>query len=134
MANDLTEYYKPGSDLTVKATAAITGKRFVKVSGNRTSGPGLSDTTEGSVYRAAHADAGGRILGVSKHDIADTKLGTVVCAPGNIVPVLADGAIAAMQEVEVGTAGKAKALEAGEPVGLCMTAALDATDAEIKLY
>jgi hypothetical protein len=64
VANDLVHFKRPGEDLTAQATAAITGKRFVVVSGNRTSGPGLAPTAEGSNYRVApfcHSDlAAGR--------------------------------------------------------------------------
>src|SRR5215831_4376149 len=58
MANDCIPFYRPGEDVTVQASAAITGKRFIAPSGDRLSGPGLSATAEGSNYRGAHCGAG----------------------------------------------------------------------------
>lgn len=134
MANDLIPLYEPGGRLTAKASAAVIGKRCVKISGNRTSGPGLSSTAEGGTYQVAHADAAGPILGVACYDAAIGKHVTVVCDPGQIVPIRAEAAIAAFQEVQVGTAGQVIPLAAGKAIGRCMTAALINTDAEIKLY
>lgn len=121
------------SDLTFRATAAVTGKRFVAPSGNRTGGPGLSTDLE-NVYRMAHCPAGERSFGVSKYDVPIDEEGGAYGTPGRIVPVTATGAIAAGDEVEVGANGTATLLAAGVAVGLAMTAAVDGGDAEIKLY
>lgn len=134
MANDLIPFYEPGGRITCKTTGAVTGKRCVMVSGDRTSGPGLSSTAEGGVYQVAHATAAGRILGVACHDAASGALVTVVCDPGQIVPIRAAGAIAAFAEVEVGATGQVVTKAAGVAIGKAMTAALINTDAEIKLY
>lgn len=134
VANECIPFYEEGQRITVHASSAITGKRFLKISGNRQSGPGLAATADGSNYIAAHADAAGRSLGVSSHDIPSGKKGTAICTPGIVLPVTAVGAIAAFAEVEVGNAGRAATKSGGVAVGVAMTAANDGTDAEIKLY
>lgn len=122
------------SDVTVKASAAITGKRMVAPSGNRSGGPALS-TDLNNVYTMAHAGAGTKAFGVAKYDIASGALGGVIGTPGRRVIATAGAAIAAGAEVEVGTAGKVITLASGKPVGLCLSAAAgDLSDCEIKLY
>lgn len=124
MANELIDIYKPGGDITGRASATVTGKRFLKISGNRSGGN----------IAVAPADAGGRICGVSKYDAAATAIVGVARGNARVVPVTADGAIAAFAEVEVGAAGKAKTKNAGVAVGYALTAAADGADAEISLY
>lgn len=103
MANENAGVYDPGANITGRASAGVTGKRFLKISGNRASG-NLS---------VAHADPGGRVCGVSKYDAASGE--PVGLARGNsrVTYVTAEGAIAAFQEVVVGTDGKAKAKVTG---------------------
>lgn len=115
--------YEPGRDLTAQASAAVTGKRFVAVSGNR--------TANGNVA-VAHAAAAGRVFGVAAHDAAQNQL--VRVARGGVVRVTAAGAIAAFAEVQVGAGGTATALAAGVAVGFALTAVADGADAEIALY
>lgn len=123
MANELIPYYEPGKDITCQATAAVTGKRFVAVSGNR--------QTDGSIS-AAHATAAGAILGVAKYDAASgAKFGV---ARGGIVPVTAGGTIAAGAQVEVGSNGQAVTLASGKAVGYCVNGATSSNDAQIALY
>lgn len=124
MTNENMGVYEPGADLTCHATATVVGKRFLKVSGNR---------TDGNVS-VAHADAAGRVCGVSKYDAASGKKVGVHRGNSRVTFVTADGAIAAFVEVEVGTDGKAKTLAAGKAVGYAVTAAADGVDAEISLY
>lgn len=125
MANELVEIYEMGRDITGRASAAVTGKRFLKISGNRSGGN----------IAVNHATAAGRTCGVAKYD-QPTVGGIVGVARGNsrVVPVTADGNIAAFAEVEVGSAGKAKTKDAGIAVGYALTAATDGNDAEISLY
>lgn len=118
MANDLIPYFRPGQDVTGLCTAAVTGKRFVKISGNRTSGPGLSATAEGSVYRIAHANAD-RAIGVSKYDAPINGMCGV--ARGGIVPVTSGAAITAGAEVQADANGKAITLAAGKSLGVAMS-------------
>ncbi|MFA7510520.1 MAG: DUF2190 family protein [Mycolicibacterium vanbaalenii] len=115
--------YSPGGDITAEATAAITARRFVAISGDRASGGNLS---------VAHATAAGRVFGVAGTDAALGDLLTVV--RDGVVKVTAGGSIAAFAEVEVGTAGRAVTKTSGVAVGYALTAATNDTDAEIALY
>jgi hypothetical protein len=125
MANENVGVYEPGRDITGRTTAAVVGKRFLKISGNRSGGN----------IAVAHADAGGRICGVSKYDQA--TVGDIVgVARGNsrVTFVNAGGNIAAFAEVEVGTNGQAITKASGVAVGYAVTAATSGNDAEISLY
>lgn len=130
---DAISFYSPGSDLTVHASAALTGAHFVGVSGNRNAGDGLIAVT--------HAIAAtGPVLGIMRTDVANGKLGPCITEVDTIAPVLAAGAIAAGQLVVSDALGRAVALApaglaAGAGViyiaGVCVTAAADATLAQI---
>ncbi|AFM16991.1 hypothetical protein Mycch_2208 [Mycolicibacterium chubuense NBB4] len=117
--------YAPGADITAEASAAVTARRFLAISGNRASGGNVS---------VAPATAAGRVCGVAGNDAASGELVTVVRGNSRVVKVTADGAITAFAEVEVGTAGKAKAKASGIAVGYAINGAADGADAEISLY
>lgn len=120
--NECNPFNRPGQDVTGHATAAVTGKRCVAISGDR----------EGGNIAVAHATAAGRIFGVAAFDAAlDAKVPVI---RGGIVPILAGAAIAAFEEVEVGVAGRVIPLAAGVAVGFAVTAAANDTDAQICLY
>jgi hypothetical protein len=129
-ANECIPYKEPGSAFTFKATADVTGKRFVAPSGNRTGGPGLS-TDLANVYQCAHAGAGAHAVGVSKYDAANGSLGGA--HTGGIVPVTAGAAIAAGQAVQSDATGQAIPLAAGVKLGVCLNGAAGGADAEILL-
>lgn len=114
--------YAPGADVTALASAAVTGRRFVAISGNRSGGN----------VSVAHATAAGRKFGVSKHDAAAGAL--VGVARDGVVWVRTAGAIAAFAEVEVGANGQAVTKSAGIAVGYALTGAASGVDAEIALY
>lgn len=99
MANDCIPFYDDADIVSGICSAAVTGKRFVKISGNRAGA--------GSNLSIAHADAGGRKFGVSGFDGAIGEYVPVYHAPGVIVPVLAGAAITAFDEVMVGANGVA---------------------------
>lgn len=125
MANENVGVYEPGADLTCQATGAITGKRFVAITGNR--------QTDGSIS-VAHATAAGRVFGVSKYDAASGGKVGVMRGNSRVTFVTAGGNIAAFAEVEVGTNGQAVTKSAGVAVGYAVTAATSGADAEISLY
>lgn len=131
MANDCIPYKRPGQDLSAKASAAVTGKRFVKVTGNRTSGPGLAATGEGSVYTMGPNTAGVRAAGVAAWDAALGEIFNVICA--GVVPVTAGAAITAGQEVESDATGQAIPLASGKALGVALSGASSGQDAEIML-
>lgn len=116
--------YEPGQSVTGKATAAVTAKRFVAISGNRIGGN----------LAVAPAAAGGRIFGVAGHDAATGELVRVLRGAGRVIHVTAAGAIAAFAEVQVAADGKAATKAAGVAVGYAVTGAVDGADAEIALY
>lgn len=125
-------FKRPGEDITAQVTAAVVGKRFVALSADRTSGPGLSNTAEGSVYRVAHANAN-HAIGVAKYD-QPTVSGKVGVMRGGIVPVTSGAAIAAGAAVQADAVGKAITLAAGVKLGVCMSGVGGADlDVEIAL-
>jgi hypothetical protein len=145
-ANECIPYKQPAGRVTCKATATVTGKRFVKISGDRTGGPGLSTDVE-NVKRVAHAVAGDTAYGVSGHDISSGGLGTILCGPGWELPITAEENLEAGDRVVAGTAGKAAkydpdvaasgnaetlTIPAG-PQGIVLNGCLADADAEIKL-
>jgi hypothetical protein len=125
MANENVGVYEPGRDITGQASAAVTGKRFLAITGNRSS--------DGNIA-VAHATAAGRICGVSKYDAASGKKVGIVRGNSRVTFVTAGGALTAFQEVEVGANGTAVAKAAGVAVGYAITAAANGADAEISLY
>jgi hypothetical protein len=134
VANECISYYSPGTDITGHVATAVTGKHFVKISANRQSGPALSDTSEGGNVQIAPATAASRIFGVARWDGAVGDKVAVCCSPGEVVPVVAGGAIAAFDEVEVGTGATAVTKSSGVAVGYALSAAASGADAQIKLY
>lgn len=136
MANDCIPYKYPADDFTFQATAPVVGKTFVKISAARTSGPGLSNTAEGSVYRCATAAAGQQAIGVAKYD-APTN-GKCGAYRAGIVPVTAGATITAGQPVMANATGQAipwvsAASEANAKLGVAMNDAANGADAEIAL-
>lgn len=117
--------YSPGADITAYATATVTARTFVAISGNRAAGGNIS---------VAPAGAGVRVAGVAKHDAATGQLVSLARGNSRVVKVTADGAIAFGAEVEVGAAGKAKTKSTGIAVGYAITGAASGADAEISLY
>lgn len=124
MANENVGVYEPGRDISGRASAAVTGKRFLKISGNR----------NGGNIAVAHADAGGRVCGVSKYDAASGAIVGVARGNSRVTHVTTSGALAAFDEVQVGANGTAVKLDAGVAVGYALTAATNGGDAEISLY
>lgn len=124
MANENVGVYEPGRDISGRASAAVTGKRFLKISGNRSGGN----------IAVAHADAAGRVCGVSKYDAASGEIVGVARGNSRVTYVTAGGNIAAFAEVEVGANGQAVTKASGVAVGYAVTAATSGADAEISLY
>lgn len=117
--------YEPGQDVTGQASADVTARRLVKISGNRSAGGNLS---------VAPCAAGDRAFGVAGHDAATGALVRVVRGAGRVVKITSSGAIAANAEVQAAADGKVTTLAAGRAIGFAVTGAADAADAEIALY
>lgn len=121
-ANVAIPYFKPGNDVTVHATTALTGKTFVQAA------PG----GRGTLPNAEPAAAGGRVLGVVGHDIAED--GHVHVNVGGIVPVTAGGDISANDPIAVGEGGTAVPAEAEALiVGYAVASAASGADAPVLL-
>jgi hypothetical protein len=146
-ANECIPYKTLADTFTARCSATVTGKRFVKVSGNRTGGGGggaEGSTTVGvglstdpeNVYKVAQCVAKDKAVGVSAWDGASgAEIKVYACAHGNIIPITAGAAIAAGAEVESDAEGRAITLAAGKALGYCMTAVAEAgKDAEILFY
>jgi len=114
-----------GRDITAVATAAVTERRFLAISGNRSAAGPIS---------VAPATAGGRICGVAGNTAAIGDQVRVVRGASRVVWVDAASNIAAGAEVEVGTAGKAITKDTGAAVGYAITGATSGAPAEISLY
>ncbi|HNP57509.1 MAG TPA: DUF2190 family protein [Gordonia sp. (in: high G+C Gram-positive bacteria)] len=110
--------YAPGADVTCTATAAITARRFVGVSGNRSARGNIAVAT---------ATAAARAFGVARNDAATGEL-------VGIVRVTAGGTIAAGADVEVGADGKAVTKASGIPVGYAVTGATNNAVVELALF
>lgn len=144
-ANECIPYYEPGTRITGHCEKAVTGKRFVDISDDIQSGPGLSATAEGGniVIELATAKA----LGVASHDAGEGEKVTIIRGP-TVVPVTAKEAISAGEEVGVGEKGQAvkavassgKEIEEGKPdfkvapVGRCLADVAEGKDAMVALY
>lgn len=139
MANDLIPWVEDADRIPCQATAAVGGKRFVKPSANRLSGPmipataqvGNSDPTDGGRIQAAQCVAGDHSIGVSSWDAAIGEGFTAVSE--GIVPVVAGAAIAVGQAVQSDANGAAIPLAAGAKLGVAVDGAANAADAQIKL-
>lgn len=127
MANECIPLYEFGP-VTCRTTAAVTGKRFVDISGAAVASTGV-------LPGVAHATAAAKVFGVSARDAASGTNVQVESVPGTVVPVTCSAAVTAGAEVEVATGGKAVTKSSGVPAGIAVstTSAAD-TDLFVKLY
>lgn len=127
--NPAVPFWDEGNTFTGHASTAVTGKRFVAISGARVDGN----------PRVAHAvnSATSVTVGVSAYDAASGAKVSVYSGPGIVMPVTAAVALTAGDVVYSDAAGKAvKVAPAGavKPAGLVLDdAAIDA-DAVVKLF
>ena len=122
MANEAKPLFRPGANITVKATSAVTGKTFVDVT---------AAADSDGLFKAATSTAAVRPFGVASRDIASGDTGLVL--RGGIVNVTAGGNIAVGAEVEVGTGGKAVTLASGKSVGKAVSAGSSNNDVLVAL-
>jgi hypothetical protein len=136
--NECIPFYEDGDHITGYCTAAITGKTFVMISGNRSGG--TFDPTQTAIPadkgapNIAPATAAGRIFGVAGYDGASGGHIEVIRGSKMVVPVTAGAALNAFQEVEVGPAQGAVPHAAGVAVGFALTGCAVGADAQISLY
>ena len=124
--NDLIPFKDEGERVTCIASAAVTGKQFVSISGN---------VNANGCYTVAPTAAAGKAFGVACWDAAIGAQVTVITIPsGQIVPVKASGVIAAGASVKPGALGVAVAAVATDRAfGICLSGAVDGADAIIQL-
>lgn len=138
MANDMVRTKEPGQDVTGQATAAVIGKRVVRISGARAyKFNQLAGTADGNNYKVAHAAAGGAAFGVSKYD-QPTIGGKVGVARGGICPITCGANITAGQKVMSDASGQvipwvSAASEANTAIGVAVDDALSGTDCEVAV-
>ncbi|TFV90399.1 capsid cement protein [Blastococcus sp. CT_GayMR16] len=128
MANENVGVYEPGVDLTCHASAAVTGKRFVSITGNR------QTADNGGNITVAHTGAGAKAFGVSKYDAASGGKVGVMRGNSRVTYVNCAANLAAGQDVESDASGRAIVKASGVAVGFAVTAATSGADAEISLY
>lgn len=130
MANNIAvPFWDEGNTITGHASAAVTGKRFVTISGARVEG-------NPRVASAAQTTNGKRPLGVSAYDAPSGGKVSVYSAPGIVMPVTAAVALTAGDLVYSDASGSATNVSPGAgaaPAGTCLDDAAIGTDAPIKL-
>jgi predicted RecA/RadA family phage recombinase len=137
--NEVNMYEEPGTRLPCQAKTAVTGKRFVAVTGPRLSGPGIpataqvgaSDPTDGGRIQVGAPAAAGHVLGVAMWDAAIGE-GVTVITDG-VAPVNAAATMTAGTAVQVDATGSVVALAAGIKVGTLVDAVTSGNDAQVKI-
>jgi predicted RecA/RadA family phage recombinase len=140
MANDVVPLYEESDRVSAHAANALTGGRFVAITGRQSgkaAGTGINlhlDTNAaGGNYTADVPGAGVYCMGVAAHDAASGEKVTIICE-GIVSLITGTGGVTAGSLVEVDAAGKPVNLSTGKAVGLALTSASAAAAADIKLF
>ncbi|OPX11997.1 capsid cement protein [Mycobacterium sp. AT1] len=112
--------YAPGEAITASATAPVTVRRIVRVSGNRDANGNIA---------VAPAGTGVVALGVAANDAATGQL--VRVARGGVVRVMAEASITAGAAVQVGAAAGVVTASTGTVIGHAVTGVAAGAVAEI---
>lgn len=138
--NAILPLYRPGAELTARASAAIGAGKFVVPTGAFEGGPALdistptSPLTGGNNFRVALAGAGVKAIGVTAWDTAADGDKVTIFAGGHVVPMTAGANITSGAEVESNASGNPIALASGRANGICISTATSGNTAWIKLY
>lgn len=125
--NECIPKYEPGADLTGHCTAAVTGRRFLVISGDKQPSEPVSDSTLGGNVLVAPSGADGDVFGVAGYDAAIGRKVKIVRGYGKIVPVESGGAVVAGALVKSDATGRAiTAAGTGRTVGRCVKASTGA--------
>lgn len=108
--------FKPGKDITFRATTAVVAGQVVELTGDYAAG-------------VPTAGASTKVLGVALFDAAIGESFTV--SSGGVQRPIADGAIAAGDRVAVSTTGRVKT-GATATIGTAFAAAVDGAKADIR--
>lgn len=114
--------FRPGHELTARATAGVIGKRFVTIT---------ADTDTDDMLRVGPPAAGAKAFGVATRDAGTGELVSVLRK--GIVNVSAGGTVTAGQQVEVDATGRVVTLVAGRPVGTAIQSGGTGTDVFVAL-
>lgn len=126
MSNEVIPLYRPGNDITCKATAAVAGGTFVELSGALT----------GALPQVKTAAAGVRAFGVAARDSVSSDANRVPVIRGSkiVIPVIAGANLAFGDEVEVGANGRAVKKASGVAVGRALAAGTSGAPVFIELF
>ena len=124
--NPAVPFWDEGNTITCRASAAVTGKRFVTVSGAR-----IDDGNPAVAHAAGTATT--KALGVSSRDAAVNEPVSVYSAPGLVMPVTTADALTAGEAVYSAVDGRATTTATGAIVGYALDDAAVGTAALIKL-
>lgn len=106
--NEAIAYYDSGDDLTCYVTAAVTGRRFVAITGaKRVGSQALATDALGGNIPVAHCGAGARPLGVSTFDAPNVGDQLPVMRGHKVVPVESGAALTAGNKVMSDATGRA---------------------------
>lgn len=149
-ANECTPFKEPGATFTARCSAAVSGCRFVSISGDRTGGGGggaegaitvgvgLSTDAENIYKVKLGPSAAGAIVGVSGYDgPSGGEIKVYAIRKGIVLPIKAAEAIAAGEEVMSNAEGEAVKYVEGankKALGLTMTKVASGGQAEILLH
>lgn len=122
--NHARDLFNPGTDLTVRASVAVTGKTVATIAG---------DMADGHVI-IKPATAGDLVAGVIKYDAPEGTLVGLARGAGRIVTVTAGATVAAGTEVEADADGRAVPATTGKPFGYVVNGADSGHDAAVSLY
>lgn len=100
--------FDKGDSLTGKATAAVTGARFLRISA-------APDATDGN-FAVAHATSGGPVFGISAHDAAVGQYVGIHHQPAIVTEVETGAAITAGSLLQSSATGTAVPYAAGAGV------------------
>jgi hypothetical protein len=108
-ANESIDLKSPGKDITCKASATVTGKRFLRFSGNRTGGGTAALGTDlNNVPQVAPCNGSTQVpVGVAAYDAANGSLVPLKSGSGRHVTVTAGAAVTAGVQVMADSVGKA---------------------------
>lgn len=125
--NPAVPFWDEGNTITCHASAAITGKRIVSVSGARVDGnPRVSHQVGSATVRG---------LGVSAYDAASGAKVSVYTAPGIVMPITVTGAVTAGADLYAAADGRGTSTQptGARPFAVALDDAADGTDVPARI-
>lgn len=127
--NQSIPHFRPGADISVKASGAVTGKTFVQFDG-------AMDPVAGTLATAKTADGSKFVFGVAAYDAAAGEVFPVIVGPGHITNVTCAAALAYGTYVKSDAFGRAiAATDRATAVGVATsTSSAAGQDVFVKLF